>query len=258
MDVFSLPRVRTLAAAGALLVVLVFAGRVLIPVGAPESSRAAAPVAPPTVSRGVVVVHVVGGVRRPGLYRLPLGSRVADAVRRAGGPTRRADTQLVNLAAPLADGTQVVVPLRQPPPSAGGTSATAGTAPSGPVHLNTATLEELDALPGVGPVTAQKILNRAPHDGPCRRVAGSAAPAGISPVGRRRSFPSVSSCSAPFVSSGFAAQSGPILVGSGVACWVVGDRLELFARRAAPRVRWLRGACPLRGRSPRACAAVAG
>jgi len=182
MDVFSLPRVRTIAAAGAVLVALVFAGRVLIPVGAPESSSVAAPVAPPRVSRGVVVVHVVGGVRRPGLYRLPLGSRVADAVRRAGGPTRRADTQLVNLAAPLADGTQVVVPLRQPPPSAGGTSAAAGIAPSGPVHLNTATLEELDALPGVGPVTAQKILDYRQQHGAFSSVDELDAISGIGPA----------------------------------------------------------------------------
>jgi competence protein ComEA len=77
-------------------------------------------------------------------------------VARAGGATRRADLSLINLAAPLADGTQVVVPVKAP---AGGTATGGATAPAGPVHLNIATLEQLDTLPGVGPVTAQKILD---------------------------------------------------------------------------------------------------
>ena len=82
---------------------------------------------------------------------------MADAVARAGGATPKADLTLVNLAAPLADGTQVVVPLKAP---AGGAAAGGSTtAPAGPVHLNIATLEQLDELPGVGPVTAQKILD---------------------------------------------------------------------------------------------------
>jgi competence protein ComEA len=104
-----------------------------------------------------LVVHVVGAVREPGLYRFKSRSRVADAVARAGGATGRADLALVNLAAPLADGTQVVVPVKAPAGGApaGGSAAT----PAGPVHLNVATLEQLDALPGVGPVTAQKILD---------------------------------------------------------------------------------------------------
>jgi competence protein ComEA len=114
-----------------------------------------------------LVIHVVGAVRRPGLYRLPQGSRYDDAVEKAGGATPKADLALINLAAPISDGIQIVVPTRAPAaasgagasgsgaPSSGGT----GSAAAGPVHLNTATLEELDALPGVGPVTAQKILD---------------------------------------------------------------------------------------------------
>ncbi len=101
------------------------------------------------------LLHVVGAVRRPGLYRFAHGARIADAVARAGGPTRRADIAEVNLAAPLGDGEQVVVPARQRP---GAAAPAAPGAPSGPVHLNTATLEQLDSLPGIGPVTAQKIL----------------------------------------------------------------------------------------------------
>jgi competence protein ComEA len=132
----------------------------------------AAPVREPIVPRRAVapkpqavIVDVVGAVRRPGLYRLREGARVADALHRAGGATRKADVALINLAAPLADGTQVTVPKRGAGPAvgaatgAGGSAPGAPGAPAGPVHLNTATLEQLDALPGIGPVTAQKILD---------------------------------------------------------------------------------------------------
>jgi competence protein ComEA len=155
----SLPPTRRRLAAGAVLlaVVLVLAGRHLA--GAGTASPAPAPVAPIRADAGpALVVHVVGAVHRPGLYRFGGRSRVADAVARAGGATRHADLTLINLAAPLADGTQVVVPVKAPPGAAGST-AEPGTAPAGPVHLNVATLEQLDALPGVGPVTAQKIVD---------------------------------------------------------------------------------------------------
>jgi competence protein ComEA len=117
------------------------------------------PVAPLRADAGpALVVHVVGAVHRPGLYRFSERSRVADAVAQAGGATRHADLALINLAAPLADGTQVVVPVKAPAGSAS-SSGSGATAPAGPVHLNVATLEQLDSLPGVGPVTAQKILD---------------------------------------------------------------------------------------------------
>src|ERR687898_819896 len=99
-----------------------------------------------------------GAVRRPGVYRMPGGARVEAAVRRAGGPTRRADLGAVNLAAEVQDGRQILVPRRAP-----GGGVAAGVAPEPaegqPLNLNTATPEQLDTLSGVGPATAQKILD---------------------------------------------------------------------------------------------------
>lgn len=126
-----------------------------------------------------LVVHVVGAVRRPGLYRLPDRSRIADAVTRAGGATRNADLSAVNLAAPVSDGVQVVVPAREP---SGHRSGPTADAPSGPVHLNTATLEELDALPGVGPVTAQKIIEYREQHGAFASIDELDAIPGIGPA----------------------------------------------------------------------------
>ena len=121
---------------------------------------------------GRVVVHVAGAVRRPGVYRLAGGERVADAVKRAGGATRRADLGGVNLAAKLEDGRQIIVPRRGTAatggPASPGTSGSAASAAASasPVNLNTATPEQLDTLPGVGPATVQKIVEyREQHGG---------------------------------------------------------------------------------------------
>jgi competence protein ComEA len=162
MDLSAVSRGRAIAAALLLITALFLAGRYLAGAGSAHEGRSAdAPLAgelraepPPRL-----VVHVVGAVKRPGLYRLADGSRIADALRRAGGATRKADLSLVNLAAPVSDGTQVVVPRRAPPAVASGSTGDAPAAAAGPVHLNTATLEQLDELPGVGPVTAQKIVD---------------------------------------------------------------------------------------------------
>jgi len=104
-----------------------------------------------------LVVHVAGAVRRPGVYRLRAGARVADAVERAGGARRRADLGAVNLAAELQDGRQVLVPLRAKGGVAAANAAGA-TAPGVPLNLNTATVEQLDELDGIGPATAQQIV----------------------------------------------------------------------------------------------------
>ena len=119
-----------------------------------------------------IVVDVAGAVRRPGLYRLAPGTRIADAVAIAGGATPRADITLVNLAAPLADGEQVLVPVR------GGASA-AGGSPTAPLDLNSATAEQLDALPGIGPATAAKIVAFRQAHGPYHSVADLDAVPGI-------------------------------------------------------------------------------
>jgi competence protein ComEA len=103
-----------------------------------------------------VVVDVTGAVRRPGVYRLPAGSRVDDAVRRAGGAGVKAELEAVNLAARLADGQQVVVPERGP---AGAAVGVAGGEEEGPISLGTATVDQLDTIDGIGPVTAQDIVD---------------------------------------------------------------------------------------------------
>ncbi|MBS1863567.1 MAG: helix-hairpin-helix domain-containing protein [Actinobacteria bacterium] len=117
---------------------------------------------------GDVVVDVTGEVARPGVYRLPAGSRVDDAVKRAGGATAKAETDSVNLAARLADGQQVVVPERVPGggPAAMSSAGPAGGEEDGPISLGTATAAELDTIDGIGPVTAEGIIDfREEHGG---------------------------------------------------------------------------------------------
>ncbi|MCL5292169.1 MAG: ComEA family DNA-binding protein [Actinobacteria bacterium] len=117
-----------------------------------------------------VVVHVSGSVARPGIYELPKGSRVNDAFTAAGQPLPEADLNSVNLASKLMDGQRVYLPKKgesAPAVQAGGSG---GAAARLPLDLNTATIEELDKLPGVGEVLAKRIVNYRTAHGGFRRV----------------------------------------------------------------------------------------
>lgn len=181
---FAVSRSTALVVVCVTVALLALVGQRLAQAGAAQEPEvAAAPLEPVTAApvRAVLVVHVVGEVRRPGLYRLRDGARIADAVRRAGGARGGADLAGLNLAAPLVDGIQVLVPARAPagaPPAA----SSGSDAPSGPVSLSSATLEELDELPGVGPITAQKIVDYRAEHGPFGSVDDLDAVPGIGPT----------------------------------------------------------------------------
>ncbi len=132
---------------------------------APSSSSSAAGLPATGSAPAELIVDVVGKVRRPGIVTLPKGSRVYEAIQAAGGLKGRVDTTTLNMARELTDGEQVLVGLdpvdaaTSPGGTSAGGSSPAGAAPGGAkVNLNTATAEQLDTLPGVGPVTAQAIL----------------------------------------------------------------------------------------------------
>jgi competence protein ComEA len=148
------------------------------------TSSEPAPTATSTVP-AIVVVDVVGAVRRNGVVKLRLGARVVDALAAAGGATADADLVRLNLAAPVADGARIAVPrLGAPAPpvdpaavtgapvagASGGAGAGAVASPASPVDLNTATAEQLDALPGIGPATAAAIIADRGANGPFRSV----------------------------------------------------------------------------------------
>jgi competence protein ComEA len=180
----SISRSRALAYAVVLLVALTVAGRMALGAADPEPAPGGQSVAldveeaPPRE----LVVHVAGAVLQPGLYRLAEGSRVDDAIAEAGGARPKAALDLVNLAAPVADGQQVIVPLEGgAPPGADPGALELGTA-GGKVHLNSATLEQFDELPGVGPVTAQQIIDYRTANGAFRSVDELDAVPGIGPA----------------------------------------------------------------------------
>jgi len=164
-----------LAAAGAVVIVVAAALLLRTPSSgsAPALPRAdALPSAATTTTTATVVVDVAGAVARPGLVRLPGGSRVADAIDAVGGLLPTADRDRLNLAAPLVDGQRVYVPARgqdvPPDLSSGGSSPSANA--DAIVDLNTATVDDLDRLPGVGPATAQAILDYRRQHGRFRTI----------------------------------------------------------------------------------------
>ncbi len=133
----------------------------------------------------LIYIHVGGAVRNAGLYRLPIGGRVDDAVRAAGGATDQADLDALNLAAKVKDGDKVLVPKRGATTTGGGPSAPAGPAApggaAGLVNLNSATIDDLETLPGIGPALAQRIMAFRTEHGGFRRVEDLLEVPGIGP-----------------------------------------------------------------------------
>ena len=155
---------------GAVAVALLLVGaRALRSEGSGEAAAAAATSTPSgeggfsvSSTGGDVVVDVAGAVRRPGVYRMPAGARVVDAIERAGGAAGDAILEGINRAARLADGQQVVVPERGP----AGTADAATAGEEGPISLGSATATQLEEIDGIGPVTAGKIVEyRDQHGG---------------------------------------------------------------------------------------------
>jgi competence protein ComEA len=181
----SLTRRQVVVLGLALLGVLALVGSRLARTGTAAAPARAAPLGALKAApapRGRLVVDVVGAVRRAGLYRLRDGDRIADAVARAGGATASADLIAINLAAPLVDGEQVVVPVRATTSTGATASLPTAAAAVAKVSLGSATAEQLDTLPGVGPVTAQKIIDWRTTHGPFRSVDALDDVPGIGPA----------------------------------------------------------------------------
>ena len=177
--------------------------------GATPAATLPSPAPAASASAAALVVHVLGAVRHPGLVRLPAGARVQDAIKAAGGLRGDADPDELNLAQPLTDGVQVVVGTRRHPegevravggPGAGSSGSggsggsASGASASGAgsvVDLNAATVDQLDTLPGVGPVTAQKILDWRQQHGRFTRVDELQEVDGIGPKSYARLAPHV-------------------------------------------------------------------
>lgn len=156
----------------AAFVVVFLAARLLHHGSAPAAAPVSVSTAPAHASApkqpSMLVVDVEGEVARPGLQRVASGSRAGVAVDAAGGLTRRGDATAVNLAAPLHDGQQIVVPKRgaAAAPVAADSAAASGAAPSAPISLSSATVAQLDTLDGIGPTLAQRIVQyREAHGG---------------------------------------------------------------------------------------------
>jgi competence protein ComEA len=140
-----------------------------------------------TSTANTIFVQVAGAVRAPGVYEMPPGSRVFEAIEEAGGFSETADQQSMSLAAVLGDGCRVYVPRQgevtadSPAVTQAGTGAGSGDASAGLVSINSATIEELDALPGIGPSLAQNIVDYRESNGPFTSVDQLGDVTGIGP-----------------------------------------------------------------------------
>ncbi len=152
------------------------------PVEAAGVSAAGSAVATPTGP--AIIVDVTGWVHQPGVYEFVPGDRVIDAVERAGGARKGADLSVLNLAAPLTDGTQVVVPKRGAAGSAAPAPAATGSDPSGGslININTASATELEGLSGIGEVLAAAIVDYRTDNGPFASVDDLESVSGIGPA----------------------------------------------------------------------------
>jgi competence protein ComEA len=140
----------------------------------------------PAPTASPIIVHVKGAIPRPGVYEFPEGARIRDAVAAAGGLLTEADIESINMAAPLEDGQQLDIPY------AGGEGGTPPLATEAPIpgstpsadliNINDATLEQLDNLPGIGPTTAQKIIDYRTTNGPFQRIEDIMNVSGIGPA----------------------------------------------------------------------------
>lgn len=155
------------ALAFAIVLVLIGAG-VLQWLGRPPQGEPIKLIPPPTPAP--LVIHVAGAVNRPGVYELPIGARVRDAITAAGGFTPDADFQQLNLAEELADGRRILVPVIIVPVPGESRSGEVVLTPGFPVNINTATQAELEALPEIGPKTAENIINYRNVHGPFHSI----------------------------------------------------------------------------------------
>ena len=163
------------ALAGALITAIVSGGITFLwrrptppPVAIYAPPTPVAPTPEPTTTPAPLVIFISGAVQTPGVYELPGGARVTDALARAGGFTADANVNAINQASPLRDGDQIYVPTLEeqsasPPPGLSNTEPAAGSE-GGPININTASLDELDQLPGIGPSRAQDIIDNRPYE----------------------------------------------------------------------------------------------
>lgn len=181
LDAVAVARADVASIVGAVVLLLFVAGGVwwsrsgddrpelVLPMATPEMVSVA-PTAPTSLPSSDVVVHAAGAVASPGLYELPAGSRVDDVIAAAGGSVAGADLDRVNLASPVRDGTRVFIPLEGEAAPGVVAGDGAGQAEEGPIDINTADAQQLEALPGVGPATASAILEHRSRTGAFRAI----------------------------------------------------------------------------------------